>query len=67
MLVTALDGTADAVDALVGLLGGEALEGDLGGVVLLLEEVVIPASIEGPGQRQFSQNLINAVDSGRPN
>lgn len=37
----ALDGAADAVDALVGLLGGEALEGNLDGFVLLLEEVVV--------------------------
>lgn len=39
--VAALDGAADAVDALVGLLCGEALEGDLHGFVLFLEEVVV--------------------------
>lgn len=37
----ALDRAADAVDALVGLLGRKALEGDLDGFVFLLEEVVV--------------------------
>lgn len=44
MLVTALDSTSDTVDALVGLAVVEALEGLLGNVVLLLEEVVISVS-----------------------
>lgn len=41
VLVAALDGAADAVDALVRLLGGEALEGELDGLALLLHEVVV--------------------------
>lgn len=41
MLVTALDSTSDTVDALVGLAVREALEGSLGGLVLLLEEIVV--------------------------
>lgn len=41
VLVAALDSTSDTVDALVGLAVVEALEGLLGNVVLLLEEIVI--------------------------
>jgi hypothetical protein len=44
VLVAALDSTSDTVDALVGLAVVEALEGLLGNVVLLLEEVVISVS-----------------------
>lgn len=43
MLVAALLGAADAVDALVGFLGGEAGEGDADGITLLLVEVVVSA------------------------
>lgn len=43
VLVAALRGTADAVDALVGLLVGEALEGDLNNLALLLPKVIVPA------------------------
>lgn len=39
--VAALDGAADAVDALVRLLCGEALESDLHGFGLFLEEIVV--------------------------
>ena len=41
MLVTALDSTSDAVDSLVGLDVGKALEGGLGSLVLLLEEIIV--------------------------
>lgn len=41
MLVTALDSTSDAVDSLVGLDVGKALESGLGSVVLLLEEIIV--------------------------
>lgn len=41
VLVTALDSASEAVDTLVGLAGGEALEGLLGDVVFLLEEIVV--------------------------
>ena len=51
MLVTALNSTADTVDALVGLLGGKTLEGLLGDGVLLLEKVIVSASIESTGQQ----------------
>jgi hypothetical protein len=44
VLVTALDSTSDAVDALVRLAVGEALQGSLGGFVLLLEKIVVPIS-----------------------
>lgn len=43
MLVGALRGAADAVDTVVGLLGGKTLEGQLNGFALLLHEVVISA------------------------
>lgn len=39
--VAALDGAADAVDTLVGLLGGQTLQGDLDSFVFLLEEIVV--------------------------
>lgn len=45
VLVAALGGAAEAVDTLVGLLGGEALEGDLDGLTLLLVQVVVPIVI----------------------
>lgn len=41
MGVAALDGAADAVDTLVGLLGGQTLQGDLDSFVFLLEEIVV--------------------------
>ncbi len=40
VLVAALSGTAETVDAVVGLLAREALDGDLDGLALLLEEVI---------------------------
>ena len=43
VLVAALDGAADAVDAVVALAGREALERLLDRVALLLDEVVPPA------------------------
>lgn len=46
MLVAALGGAADAVDALVRLLVGEALDGDLDGLALFFEEVI--ESVTGP-------------------
>lgn len=39
--VAALDGATDAVDTLVGLLGGQTLQGDLDSFVLFLEEIVV--------------------------
>lgn len=47
VLVGALRGTADAEDAVVGLLGGQALEGELHGLALLLEEIVVPMRRRG--------------------
>jgi hypothetical protein len=44
VLVTALNSTSDTVDALVGLAVGEALEGSLGSLVLLLEEIIVSIS-----------------------
>lgn len=44
MLVTALNSTTETVDSLVRLAGGETLEGLLGGIVFLLEEVIISAN-----------------------
>jgi hypothetical protein len=56
MLVTALDSTSDTVNALVGLAVREALEGSLGSLVLLLEEIVVfeahlavPGGVDVPG------------------
>lgn len=46
VLVTALNSATDTVDSLVGVLGGDSLEGLLGGIVLLLEKVIVSASIE---------------------
>lgn len=46
VLVTALDGAADAVDSVIGLLGGKTSQGDLGGFALLLVKVVISISIK---------------------
>lgn len=51
VLVTALDSAAEAVDSLVGLSGGETLEGLLGDGVLLLEKVIVSVSIETTGQQ----------------
>ena len=45
VLVAALGGAAEAVDTLVGLLGGEALEGELDGLTLLLVQVVVPIGV----------------------
>lgn len=41
MGVAALDGATDAPDTLVGLLGGQTLQGDLDSFVLFLEEIVV--------------------------
>lgn len=46
VLVTALDGAADTVDSVVGFLGGETAQGDLGGFALLLDEVVEPVGFK---------------------
>lgn len=51
MLVAALGRAADTVHALVGLLGGEAAEGQLGGLALLLDEVVEPICERGASAR----------------
>lgn len=59
MLVTALDSTSDTVDALVGLSVIEALEGLLGNVVLLLEEVVI--SVFQPIEDRGQQEILNSI------
>ena len=45
VLVTALLCAADTVDAFVGLLGGETLQGDLGSLALLLEKIVVSRPI----------------------
>lgn len=42
VLVAELDGAANAEDAVVALLGRQALEGQSDGSVLLLVEVVVP-------------------------
>lgn len=42
MLDAALDGAADTVDAVVLLTGRQAVEGNLVGDTLLLQEVVVP-------------------------
>jgi hypothetical protein len=44
MLVTALNSTSDAVDALIRLNVGETLKGLLGNFVLLLEEIIVSIS-----------------------
>jgi hypothetical protein len=44
VLVTALNSTSDAVNALVRLDIGETLEGLLGNLVLLLEKIIISIS-----------------------
>lgn len=49
VLVGELDGAADAVNAVVGLLGREALEGLLDDIGLLLDEVVESAVEEKIG------------------
>jgi len=44
VLVTALNSTSDAVDALIRLNVGETLKGLLGNFVLLLEEIIVSIS-----------------------
>jgi hypothetical protein len=44
VLVTALNSTSDAVDALIRLDVGETLKGLLGNFVLLLEEIIVSIS-----------------------
>lgn len=50
-MVGELDGAAETVDAVVGLLGGEALQGLLDEVAFLLDEVVEPARREEISRR----------------
>jgi hypothetical protein len=52
VLVGALRGAADAEDAVVCLLGGQALEGELHGLTLLLQEIVVPM------RRRWSANCV---------
>lgn len=56
MGVAALDGTTDAVDTLVGLLGGQTLQGDLDSFVLFLEEIVVSG---GRGEHNVSKAWIH--------
>ena len=44
MLVAALNRSAEAVHTLIGLLFGKTLEGDLDGLALFLEEIIVSAS-----------------------
>jgi hypothetical protein len=45
MLVTALDGSSDTVDAVVRLLGRQTLESNLGGLALLFDKIVVSAVV----------------------
>lgn len=59
MLVTALRRSSDTVDALVGFLGRETLEGDLDSVALFFVQVVV--SVIGPHQLLFLLLLLASL------
>lgn len=63
MGVTALDGAADAVDTLVGLLGGQTLQGDLDSFVFLFEEIVVSGC---EGEHIVSTGLVSISPNSIP-